>query len=371
MSWISDSKRKILLNLAVVIVFLVFISFFTEMYVRFFTPVGIYTSSYYDDELGLVITPGSRIIYNKLRHTVSYANEDGFLDIDHSTHNEKGKLRVAFFGDSYVEAMQVKVEQKFYRVLPDKIKNKEIEYFGFGISGQGILASYLNYKKQDRKYDLDIVIYVFVENDPGDNILIIAKNDMRPSARLIESHPGFEVERTYKKYNSFIFNTLRHIKRTSLLADLIFQRISLLKQKGIMLKPDEGDREMSTVANGKIPDQNDLPSTWPPEIREYSEKLAFNILSKWAKDVREDGKKLVVFYVPRGNDVLLQNHENSDSWKAWLSVSCSLLDIEIIDPSEMFVKLLKEGIKVYDDHWSPEGHMAVSRVIEEWLYNYL
>jgi hypothetical protein len=371
MNWINKSnRRKIFRGLLLLVASFTLIVVFAEIFVRIFTPKGIYLTSVYDDELGLIMSPESRVIYNKASRTKHFVNRDGFLDINHNPDDTK-TIKVAFFGDSFVEAMQVPIAQKFYRILPRKLAHKEFEYFGFGISGNGTLSSYLNYRKQARKYALDIIVYVFAENDPGDNISMITRSDLRPHANLTDSPPGFEIERTYRKYDSLPVNIIRSIKGSSLLVNLVAQRILLLKQKGIVLKPLEKEKQMTTLPEEKIPGQNDLPSAWPDYYRDYAGKLAFNILQQWVTEVRDDGRDFAVFYVPRGEGTILNDDKGKDSWKGWLTESCSRLNIEIIYPSEIFVQKLRDGIHMYDDHWTAHGHGAVALVIEEWLSKHL
>jgi len=370
MSWIRFDVRKIVANILLAITSIIIIITLAEIFVRIFPPKGVYSPSVYDDEIGLIIYPESKVIYNKVRYTESFTNKDGFLDVDHQQGNNR-KIKVAFWGDSYVEAMQVTSKQRFFRLLPETIGKNELEYFGFGISGQGTLHSYLNYRKQSKKYDFDVVVYVFVENDLGDNILSISNNNLRPMAKLSESSPtGFEINNEYKKYNSLFFRMSRSINRHSLLANIVVQKIILLKQKGIMLKLNEEEKKMTTVAKGNAPEQNNLPSTWPAPVKEYAEKLGFNILKEWNKEVRDAGKDFIVFYVPRSEETLYSSPKDNDSWKMWLQRSCATLNIQFIDPSDSFIRERKQGVQIYDDHWTPEGHIIVAHIIEEWLTNY-
>ena len=54
----------------------------------------------------------------------------------------------------------------------------------------------------------------------------------------------------------------------------------------------------------------------------------------------------------------------------WLQRSCATLNIQFIDPSDSFIRERKQGVQIYDDHWTPEGHIIVAHIIEEWLTNY-
>src|SRR5262245_57436967 len=82
-------------------------------------PAGTYGVQIFDPDLNTTVL-SSPIIYNKARYVVRMANRDGFLDVDHKLAKSPGVIRVSFWGDSYVEAMQVPLEQTFWRQIPHK-----------------------------------------------------------------------------------------------------------------------------------------------------------------------------------------------------------------------------------------------------------
>ncbi len=108
-----------------------------ESTLRFFPallPHGSYGSSHYVPELQTNVH-GSTVIYNKVRFVVREPNAAGFLDVEHVEAKPAVVVRIGFFGDSYVEALQVSLDETFYRRLPDPMAGRDIEAFGLGISG--------------------------------------------------------------------------------------------------------------------------------------------------------------------------------------------------------------------------------------------
>ena len=240
-----------------------------------------------------------------------------------------------------------------------------MEYFGFGLSGFGTVHSYLNSKKWIDMYNLDLVIYVFVNNDIGDNISWIKKKKKRPYAVKISSEPGFTIERDFqnprKSEPTFLHNIKYFVNTRSMVARVINQRIALL---------EKGYTKWKTRTEGKVPNQNDLASTWPEEIRIYSQEVAFSVLKLWSQEVREAGKQFAVLYVPKGSR-FSEDSAKRYSFKGWLVNSCERLRIPLLDPSKAILTARTEGIKVYGDHWSPAGHRVVSGFLSEWLSFYL
>src|SRR5262245_34542708 len=192
--------RRLLLNLGLGVASLVLFLGAVELALRAFPrllPAGTYGASHWDPELHTTVH-GSSVVYNKARFVVRERNPDGFLDVAHERPKPRDALRVGFFGDSYVESAQVPLEQVFFRRLPEQIGGRRLEPFGFGISGWGTLQAYLAYRVLAPRYALDTAVYVFVENDPGDNDLEIQgmrtrRASPRTYAKLSPLPPGFDL----------------------------------------------------------------------------------------------------------------------------------------------------------------------------------
>ena len=168
-------------------------------------------------------------------------------------------MRVGFFGDSYVEAIQVPLEDKFSRRLPEYISDTRFEYFGFGFSGWGTVHSYLNSQQWVDLFNIDVIIYVFVENDPGDNISWIKKSPYMPYAYKIDSNPGFAINRDFEKNRKmFLHEFISKIKSKSILIQAVWARTSLLFKEGVKLGINEDEKEMKTESKNEIPNENGL-----------------------------------------------------------------------------------------------------------------
>ena len=68
---------------------------------------------------------------------------------------------------------QVLLEQAFFRRLVHRLEDERVEPLEFGISGWRTLHAHLAYEALAPCYGLDVVGYVFVKNDPGDNLYSI------------------------------------------------------------------------------------------------------------------------------------------------------------------------------------------------------
>jgi len=354
---------------------LLFITFFVtclllEIVLRIFSVPGTKIACHMFDEVaGFKYYPFSSSIYvsKKGKCIIRKANKFGYLDKEHSI--EKGDIyRIAFFGDSFTEALQVPLENTFFRIIEKKINNEiippKIEVLSFGVSSYSTLQSYLTCRQWIDKMDLDLIVYVFYDNDLGDQVKQINTLDMVPYAQLDKGN--LSIDKAFiGKYSHKLkepIRTFKFIRDRSFLLSEIYRRTSLLKKQFKKTEPPE-------YKNGYIPDQNDPPSKWPPYLIKIAEDLGVAVLLEWNNSVVGSGKSFCVLYVPRENQLEIPT-ENQDSWKKWLRDFCYSSNIAFIDPTSALIYQKKIGDPVYDDHFSLRGHIVISDVFVNWFKDF-
>ena len=116
-------------------------------------------------------------------------NTLGFRDAERSVRKESGVFRIAVFGDSTTEALQVDLEQTFCQLLEKRLNQRGIraEVLNFGVSGYGSLQEYLLYSERGREFNPDLVLQaIFLDNDVADGDRVAAAGTalaMNPSQR--------------------------------------------------------------------------------------------------------------------------------------------------------------------------------------------
>jgi hypothetical protein len=333
-----------------------------------------FKSGMFDEEINLyVYEPNSKVVVTNVRgeRITRNVNSSGFLDVDHKSVKEQEIYRIGFFGDSYVEALQVLLNDTFYRRIGEKLSDKQVEILGFGNSGWGTTHSFLVSKKFSEYYNIDLVVYTFSENDLGDQIYKLKKVESLP-------YPFITTNGKIKIDNSMIKNyvdkrkkyeTLEYFYRKSFLLQNIYRRFKMLLKYGIKTSVDIEDIEMSSISSkDNYPNSNDLPSGWPLDIKNDAMLLGEKTILKWKNEVNLLDKEFTIMYVPREGE-WKKPDKIQDSWKNWLKKFCKLENIDFIDPTLFFLQYDNIGKKIYDDHLSVEGHKAISESFMDWFIN--
>lgn len=365
-----SKKRKIIFTIISFFVFFFLFFMIAELILQLFPIPGIrYDVSKYDSITGGGYYPNSINYYRNdrgdfVKRTV---NKWGYYDKNYKKEKEKGCTRIGFFGDSFTQAIQVKLNETFHKLIEDSLSNYHVETLSFGISGFSTFQSYLTYKKWSDFFDLDIIVYVFCENDLGDQIESIKRSSSIPYPILINNKlvvdNSFREERQHK--NRFYYRVFNYLTSKSLVIATLSQRVKLLFQHGIKTKVSSKDRFMiskDNIQNEKKHPPNlnggDVPSLWPDSLKEYAKKLEKYILLEWKKEVQEDGNKFVFIYGPRADDVMEKNIKK-DSWKLWLETVCIDNEIPFVDPTNWLKVYYDNGYEVFYDHYTKHGHMAL------------
>jgi hypothetical protein len=328
-------------------------------------PAGVYGAGRFDPELGMHVRAGE-VLYTRSGVVRKTANDDGFLDVGHEPSKPPGTLRIGFFGDSYVEANQVPTEDAFFRRLPAALGPLAVESLGFGLSGWGTLQAFRAFQVMAPRYDVDLAVYVFVENDPGDNALELSahRHDAAmPYAELAGEPPGYRVVEARPPAEPLWFRAAKAVQERSLLAQVVWVRLRLLQQEGLRPRAraeEKAMRERAPRRPGAKPDPNDIPTSWSERERGEVLLLAERILAEWKRSADSQGRALAVLYVPRGNDMLTGLLTEQESWLPWLREACAELGVPLLDPRAALRARMEAGDPVFDDHWTRAGHEVIA-----------
>ena len=342
-----------------------------------------YHAFYYDSVTGGHNYPHATLTYRNQRgdYVQRRSNAWGFPDVEHSVARAPNVLRVGFFGDSYTEALQVPLQDTFFRVAENEMNDRidelegavnrhgekiaRVECICFGVSGRSTLQSYLECLKQMDQVDLDYVVYVFVENDPLDQIQSLRASDIVPYPVL--SADTFVVDRSFDQRYGYKarqpHRSLQYLKAHSLVVSTLEGRLKLLRAYGIKRRVTEAERTGAVGAGGRA---GMAPSTWPDALVPVGRDLLERVLDRWARDVRRSGRHFIVLRVPR-EEVLLEPLQGQDSWAPELHDFCAREGIPLVDPTPFLAERARAGQPMYYDHFTREGHQAFAHAFVGFL----
>jgi hypothetical protein len=130
-----------------------------------------------DPEVGPILAPNqtSRWVNEDYDVTV-LTNSAGFHDVEHAIDKPKNVYRIVVLGDSFIEALQLSIEQGFAqqleRMVAGWLEGKRVEVINLGVSGSGPAQYYRIVERKGLMYEPDLVLMV-----------VLPDNDFRDSHR--------------------------------------------------------------------------------------------------------------------------------------------------------------------------------------------
>ena len=175
-------KKRLLLTAGASAFALVFI----ELALRI---LGISFQDFYkaDPVRGVAHRPGARGWFRREGRQYVVINREGFRDREHPATKPPGRYRIAVLGDSFVEALQVRLEDGFGSVLERELarcpgfRGREVEVFNFGVSNYGTAQELLTLRDRVWAVEPDLVLLAFFSgNDVRDNSRVLKQDGELP-----------------------------------------------------------------------------------------------------------------------------------------------------------------------------------------------
>ncbi|MBU6454663.1 MAG: SGNH/GDSL hydrolase family protein [Cyanobacteria bacterium REEB67] len=131
-----------------------------------------------DKVCGFTLMPNKLITQRKEGFGSFKSNSFGMQNQEISLSKPEGVLRIAVFGDSYVESLHVGRESNFLQVTARQLAEKlhqPVQVLNFGVSNYSVAQDYLRYQTLAKKFNPDLVIQVF-RVEESDKLLPQASN---------------------------------------------------------------------------------------------------------------------------------------------------------------------------------------------------
>ena len=393
--------RLVIINLGTVAIGLILILAAGEIYFRVKYPFWEdFDPKLFVPSIGFSYPPNTEILHtNRLDFWAkNQSNSLGFADREPlTTELYESNCHVAIIGDSFVEALQVPLEDKM-QIRLEKLANKKIPDFSikttaWGHSGAGQLNQLTVYDKYVRRLKPKVVVLVFVSNDFSNNTSVLESfrhgwdPDRPPLLFAAKSNDKIEfipIDRDWKnhilplpKRNELLATLLYNLKRSWFLT-WILEKAAVLGYLSINDHSPKLEMRVDVLSkrphyahinDGRIPvrmseiDDIFVEEEHLPPI--YQDAIDFTgfALDEYKKLAERDGFSLVILssHSMRAKNDRLHNH---------LEGLARSRNIPIIDQYQYIVDAghnIKDAHFPHDYHWSPMGHQWAA----EALFNYL
>ena len=342
--------------------------------------------------------------------TVSRTNSLGFLDREPiSSQRATENCHIAIIGDSFVEAQEVPIPEKFQVRLEEmaaqELPHLDVTTSAFGVRGIGQISQLAFYDEYARHLHPKLVVLVFVPNDYIDNfplwkaIRIGLDPESLPYISAARAEDGsFRLRPPDPDYRRFRLPRLsgppstpegralicgKRVFRTSRFVDWLCTKFSdgtltsqqvgwakLLSRRPAYGALLDGWRPVSR-GNTRMRFANEAPPSFFTLFQEgnghpfYEEALAFTAfgLDEFKARTERDGAALVILASHR-------MHRFGGGTLARLNEMAAERRIPVIDQAEVIYRQgaeLRDAGWEHNDHWSPIGHRWAAEALLEYL----
>ena len=387
-------------NALLVITGLLLIALVGEAYFRLTRPfIDTRIPSQFVDGVGLILEPNAELRlaeWNEDNFVVSRANSLGFLGREPvSAEHAAAGCHIAFIGDSYVEAREVPIADKFHARL-EEMAARELPHLGITTQAYGILdTGQINqlpfYDEYARRLNPKLVMLVFFLNDFMNNSPALhalshgADPDrMKFMTAQRDANGDMALRPPDAEYERFLLPRLPKSwhESTQDRLDKVSYFAKWMNEKNIWIYRNYSP-QIAAWANmiAERPCCSSLPDGWqiswyrntigapfreerlPPFLEEALEYTAFGI-EQFKRRADRDGAKLAILaatrYMGRQGDPQFDR----------LSAIAEARDIPVISHYDYMVSQGYnhwDGRWRYDFHWNATGHQSAAEAVLEWL----
>ncbi len=269
-------------------------------------------------------------------------------EIDYSETKDNIPL-VAVIGDSFVQAFEVNVKDRFSSVL-QRMAGSDMRVYSFGISGAP-LSQYLQISRYVRKhFHPDVLVICIVHNDFAESLLEFSENPHFLHLRPTDS--GFEEVQPIP----YVPNRFRRFWKQSALASYFYENLHVYQWW----------TARQIAAQTKAYQANvDVHAINPRQ--ETIEKATVLLVSK----IREENQQIPILFVMDGLRSEIYSNRPGTSSLSWMNRimekaatenGCHFLDLTETF-QENFRKNHREFNPEYDWHWNEYGHDVVGKEV--------
>jgi hypothetical protein len=354
--------------------------------------LGVSFQDFYkaDPVRGFAHRPGARGWFRREGRQYIVINREGFRDREHPAAKPPGSFRIALLGDSFTEALQVRLEDTFGAVLERELarcpgfRGRNVEVFNFGVSNYGTAQELLTLRERVWRVEPDLVLLAFFSgNDVWDNSKELKQDPELPY--FTGYHDGglilddsFKDSARQRAERSWVRVTLKNLIETFRILQVVRQAWGVARSKSTGNgAPASGDEFAGTEAQKQIfaePSDPAWRSAWD---------LTDQIIRTMSHEVKNHGADFAVVTLTNAAQV----HPDpvvSDRFREKLGVPDldypdrriqELGSFPVLNLAPYFrdharaknVDLHGFPPNLGSGHWNEKGHALAGHLIAEWL----
>ncbi len=288
-----------------------------------------------------------------------WINRYGLADIEPAPVDDRSIFRIAFLGDSYVEAVQVSQKARFSnlvpRLLPTPSGHRTIEGWNYGFSGDNTGNAYARWKYLAQQIGFNRAVFAFTDQDLTENQAVDVSG---PSGAFLrhESGHGYQLDESriptdirqfeweLKGIFGRLFNSLYQlrVRTTELLTRERARYARLFRQLDQRAAP--GAASPATIKH----------AVKPNAANETCEQLKFVY-----GQILRSGTPTIILGLPSAHTVFPKEYDADPSRRnGYRDVMACLrhAGIEVADPLEQIEESIQHGRDPYRDWTQPGGH---------------
>lgn len=351
--------------------------------------------SRFDPELGFSHIPNSEgwwvnfaepFVFRSYVHINSLGLHDRDFDLDKAV----GTKRILIIGDSFVDALEVPLENTFVKIIESRFMDSgdEIQVINGGHYGYGTDQELLFYRLRGIHFQPDLVVLAF---QPGNDIYDNLNTGTIGSKPYFEIDPGNELLLKNFPVPAPKEPEFSSLSITKKIKKVLYDNSKLYRFSGSQIKMHSSFVQNFLVAIGlmELPNKEDLGSTMAIEnIKdaglykaatdgrlEHGWELTRRIILLLKTEVETSGARLIVVIMPDPQQFSIPANEpgwNVEKWNDRLMRLCIDVGLDCLDLYPIFRNLIMEDRnKTYffprDGHLTPEGHLEVAEELYQFL----
>jgi len=248
--------------------------------------------------------------------------------------------RVLMLGDSFAFGFGVEDDEVISAVLEHLLNaqnndGQKFEVINLSVSGSGQAEQLVTYRELGRKYDADVVVLLYYDNDIGNNAVaaLFELNDQGRVTRMdTEYLPAVKLRE--KLYG---VAPIRWLFTNSEAWNLVRNRLSRLVQQSLLRK--QGMKKFT-------------------ELKPEAVELTRGLLRQFIADIQSDNAKPIIVVIPDGHNMTSNFPLAADQIDV---LGATLVDdLKYLDRSDYFVR---------DIHWRPSGHLKTAQALKSLVSN--